>query len=124
MLLHDTENNLCLGQTSIYGYPASMAPIRIPSLLVVGASGLDGSIWRETWKGTNTDSPRGIPTIYAPSLDGVSCATGMLGNEYRVASASTSMATASVAGLAAYFLGVSSLACQPSQYSCKIEIFY
>ena len=66
------------------GLPATLANERDPEyvreLLTVGASNAKGT---EMWAGTNRDSDKGLPHVYAPG-DKVRCPDVPLGdNEYR-----------------------------------------
>ncbi|WEW61610.1 hypothetical protein PRK78_007101 [Emydomyces testavorans] len=97
-----------LSRRQIDGWPASFGKSNagedyIPELLVAGAVYVDGSMWPNS----GTD-PEGIPHIWAPGVD-IKCATGMVEfnreNIYK-ATSGTSLASATTAGLAAYFLGL------------------
>jgi hypothetical protein len=83
---------------------------------VTGPCNLDGNPWVNTFgtKGTNTDASRNLPTIWAPGFTDMSCATGLVGQDplFIATDGGTSEAAVSVAGIAAYFLGLTSL---PSQ---------
>ncbi|KAI9723660.1 MAG: hypothetical protein M1812_000960 [Candelaria pacifica] len=87
------------GQHSVTGYPASFAKSDVPELIVAGASDNTG----KPWVGTNRD-PSSIPYVWAPGVD-VHCADGLIGLEVKKSSG-TSLATATTAGLAAYFLAL------------------
>lgn len=68
---------------------------------------VDGSPWKAGWKSSNVDLKRGLPHVYAPAFRDMLCAgEGSPGREFRATDGGTSIATASVAGLAAYFLAL------------------
>ncbi|KAG9245465.1 peptidase S8/S53 domain-containing protein [Calycina marina] len=87
--------------TVAFGYPAGLAlgpTPAVPGLLVAGAVELDGSIYRRS----NRDPASVFPRVYAPGYEGMLCA-GL--NRANVASSGgTSLAAASTAGMAAYYL--------------------
>ncbi|KAG9239295.1 peptidase S8/S53 domain-containing protein [Amylocarpus encephaloides] len=82
---------------------------RIDSLLVVGAAELDGKIWNHVFSQTATDPKRNLPHLWAPSYEGNLCASVAGIKEY---AGGTSLANAVAAGVAAYYLGLSSVADQ------------
>jgi len=101
-------------QKIIEGYPAKFANQGdgVMSMIVVGACELDGTLrmkFDKTMPGSNSDNIQGLPHIYAPGFDGIKCASGNPIEPYRDG-AGTSIAAASVAGLAAYFMGIPSIA--------------
>ncbi|KAI0378558.1 peptidase S8/S53 domain-containing protein [Hypomontagnella monticulosa] len=92
-------------RTTIDGFPADFGDPNsgvnyIPELIVVGGTSADGTI---PYNKGNVDIAKGLPHVYAPAVM-VQCAHGQQ-QGYRTLSG-TSQATASVAGLAAYFIGL------------------
>lgn len=72
---------------------------------MVGATNIDGSRWTRAFHGSNYDEDRGLPHVHAPGFTDMECAgKGRPGDPYKLSDGGTSMSTASVAGLAAYFL--------------------
>ncbi|KAI2620878.1 peptidase S8/S53 domain-containing protein [Hypomontagnella submonticulosa] len=99
------------GRAYIDGFPADFGDPNsginyIPELMVVGGTSADGT---QPYSKSNYDVAKGLPHVYAPAVD-IQCANSgarVAGQipEYRTASG-TSQAAASVAGLAAYFIGL------------------
>jgi subtilisin family serine protease len=93
---------------NVDGYPAALVT-KIPEMIVVGASMYSGERWLSaSGAGSNLDTERNIPDVYAPGAqsptEGIQMANCRPNRPYQGAPG-TSPATASVAGLVAYFKG-------------------
>ncbi|KAF1952801.1 subtilisin-like protein [Byssothecium circinans] len=115
------SKNVMDGYPALMGSPTAPTNRRIPSLIVVGAMhAKTGKIWPKS----NFDNAKDIPHVYAPGED-VKCWMAKPEDtkfpHAPIIKSGTSLATASVAGLAAYFMSLPGGPTTPTAMKNKIQ---